>query len=77
MCVMFFVANDCFELGRLSYNKGDYYHGILWLEESLQRLGKECSPSADEGKLLDYLAFSVYKVRTSVTIFPPPHVGKE
>ncbi|CAG2184017.1 unnamed protein product, partial [Oppiella nova] len=34
-------ANDCFELGRQAYVNQDYYHTVLWMQESWDRLEKE------------------------------------
>ena len=29
-------VEDCFELGRISYNSGDFYHTMLWMQEALE-----------------------------------------
>lgn len=55
-------AADCFELGRQSYNNGDFYHTQLWMEEADQRLKREAkNETVDESEVLEYLAFSIYK----------------
>ncbi|XP_066146817.1 prolyl 4-hydroxylase subunit alpha-1 isoform X1 [Euwallacea fornicatus] len=54
-------AADCFELGRQSYNNADYYHTQLWMEEAQARLKRESNKTADQGDILEYLAFSIYK----------------
>jgi prolyl 4-hydroxylase len=55
------TANDCYELGRIAYNEGDYYHTILWIQEALNLLDKELSaPTIDRATLLDYLAYATY-----------------
>ncbi|KAL1505429.1 hypothetical protein ABEB36_004999 [Hypothenemus hampei] len=54
-------AADCFELGRQSYNNGDYYHTQLWMEEAESRLKSERNRTVDYGDILEYLAFSIYK----------------
>ena len=30
------TAHDCFEIGRQTYNNGDYYHTNIWMEEALR-----------------------------------------
>ncbi|PSN40929.1 Prolyl 4-hydroxylase subunit alpha-2 [Blattella germanica] len=54
-------AGDCFELGRQSYNNGDYYHTVLWMTEALQRHEEEYNKTTDKSDILEYLAFSTYK----------------
>ncbi|XP_014213956.1 prolyl 4-hydroxylase subunit alpha-1 [Copidosoma floridanum] len=55
-------AGDCFELGRQSYNNGDYYHTVLWMQEAMDRLEEEQSNRTTISKpdILEYLAFSTY-----------------
>ncbi|KAH1012127.1 hypothetical protein HUJ05_011340 [Dendroctonus ponderosae] len=54
-------AADCFELGRQSYNNGDYYHTQLWMEEAGARFKREANETVDQSDILEYLAFSIYK----------------
>jgi prolyl 4-hydroxylase len=54
-------AADCFELGRQSYNNGDYYHTQLWMREADSRLKRETNVTVDRSDILEYLAFSTYK----------------
>ncbi|XP_035209546.1 prolyl 4-hydroxylase subunit alpha-1-like, partial [Stegodyphus dumicola] len=54
------TANDCFELGRQSYNNGDHYHTILWMQEALDRVSEETNKTVDKAEILEYLAFSTY-----------------
>jgi prolyl 4-hydroxylase len=54
-------VDECFELGRLSYNTDDFYHTALWMEEALSLLGAG-SAVKRRVEMLDYLAFSYYKV---------------
>lgn len=56
-----FLAIDCFEIGRLSYNNEDYYHTLLWMQEAMDRSKQEESPTATEADILEYLAFALYK----------------
>lgn len=61
---LFFVglsAGDCFELGRQSYNNGDYYHTVLWMQEAMDRLQEEQNrTTTSKSDILEYLAFSTY-----------------
>ncbi|XP_015115772.1 prolyl 4-hydroxylase subunit alpha-1 [Diachasma alloeum] len=54
-------AGDCFELGRQSYNNGDYYHTVLWMQEAMNRLQDEQNrTTTTKPDILEYLAFSTY-----------------
>ncbi|NXS29387.1 P4HA3 hydroxylase, partial [Pomatostomus ruficeps] len=62
-------ADDCFHVGKVAYDTGDYYHSIAWLEEavSLFRRSYGSWNLEDRSSLedaLDHLAFSYF-------IFPP------
>ncbi|XP_076368275.1 prolyl 4-hydroxylase subunit alpha-1-like [Tachypleus tridentatus] len=54
------TAGDCFELGRQSYNNGDFYHTVLWMQEALERNEDEVEKTIDKAVILDYLSFSTY-----------------
>ncbi|XP_069159184.1 prolyl 4-hydroxylase subunit alpha-1 isoform X1 [Procambarus clarkii] len=54
------TAADCFELGRQSYNAGDHYHTMLWMNEALKRQEMESNKTVDHSDILEYLAFSTY-----------------
>ncbi|XP_054719638.1 prolyl 4-hydroxylase subunit alpha-1-like [Uloborus diversus] len=54
------TANDCFELGRQSYNNADHYHTILWMQEALDRVDEETNKTVSKAEILEYLAFSTY-----------------
>ena len=54
------VAGDCFELGRQTYNSGDHYHTVLWMQEALKRFHEEDVPTVAREDILEYLAFSTY-----------------
>ncbi|CAG5124209.1 unnamed protein product [Candidula unifasciata] len=74
-------VEDCFELGRLAYNAGDFYHTVLWMEQALSEHRKNhndrrapgiegnghISSEVDsvQADILDYLAFSQYKSQQS------------
>ncbi|XP_039420478.1 prolyl 4-hydroxylase subunit alpha-3 [Corvus cornix cornix] len=58
-------ADDCFHVGKVAYDTGDYYHSIAWLEEavSLFRLSYGSWNLEDRSSLedaLDHLAFSYF-----------------
>ncbi|KAL8609462.1 hypothetical protein ACOMHN_037984 [Nucella lapillus] len=55
------TVDECFQLGRLSYNEEDFYHTTLWMEEAMNKLGDKEATSDERIELLDYLAFSYYK----------------
>lgn len=64
-------AGDCFELGRQSYNNGDFYHTVLWMQEALQRYEGEYNKTTTKSDILEYLAFSTYmqgNVRTALKL---------
>ncbi|KAG8235127.1 hypothetical protein J437_LFUL012323 [Ladona fulva] len=54
-------AGGCFELGRQSYNNGDFYHTVLWMTEALQRYEEENNKTTVKSDILEYLAFSMYQ----------------
>eukprot|EP00072_Mus_musculus_P060053 XP_011240133.1 PREDICTED: prolyl 4-hydroxylase subunit alpha-3 isoform X2 [Mus musculus] len=61
------TADDCFQVGKVAYDTGDYYHAIPWLEEavSLFRRAHGEWKTEDEASLedaLDYLAFACFQV---------------
>jgi len=51
-------ADDCFDLGRISYNQQDYYHTVLWMQQALSQWNEEHTKTIDKATLLDYLSFS-------------------
>ncbi|XP_038169954.1 prolyl 4-hydroxylase subunit alpha-3 isoform X1 [Arvicola amphibius] len=60
------TADDCFHVGKVAYDMGDYYHAIPWLEEavSLFRTSYGQWKTEDEASLddaLDYLAFACFQ----------------
>ncbi|XP_030055866.1 prolyl 4-hydroxylase subunit alpha-3 [Microcaecilia unicolor] len=60
-------ADDCFHIGKVAYEKQDYYHSIAWLEEAVGLFRSSYGSwfTENEGSLenaLDYLAFSYFKV---------------
>ncbi|KFO24029.1 Prolyl 4-hydroxylase subunit alpha-3 [Fukomys damarensis] len=60
------TADDCFQVGKVAYDMGDYYHAIPWLEEavSLFRVSYGEWKTEDEASLedaLDHLAFACFQ----------------
>ncbi|NXL92809.1 P4HA3 hydroxylase, partial [Alectura lathami] len=59
-------ADDCFHVGKVAYDTGDYYHAIAWLEEAVSRFRLSYgswNPEEERGSLedaLDHLAFSYF-----------------
>ncbi|XP_003745760.1 prolyl 4-hydroxylase subunit alpha-1 [Galendromus occidentalis] len=57
------LADDCFELGRQSYVKEDFYHTVLWMQEALERLNTtQYNPAEVEVDILEYLAFATFRL---------------
>lgn len=53
---------ECFELGRVAYEKSDWYHTIRWMSEALELIEKEKNnTNVDKFSVLDYLSFSTAK----------------
>ncbi|XP_040114764.1 prolyl 4-hydroxylase subunit alpha-3 isoform X2 [Oryx dammah] len=60
------TGDDCFQVGKVAYDMGDYYHAIPWLEEavSLFRGSYGDWKTEDEASLedaLDHLAFAYFQ----------------
>nr|XP_054517497.1 prolyl 4-hydroxylase subunit alpha-3 isoform X6 [Pan troglodytes] len=60
------TGDDCFQVGKVAYDMGDYYHAIPWLEEavSLFRGSYGEWKTEDEASLedaLDHLAFAYFR----------------
>lgn len=55
------TAQDCFDLGRVAYNREDYYHTVQWMLEAMDRLNRETPPTMEEWEILEYLSFSLYQ----------------
>lgn len=57
------TVDDCFDLGKVAYSDGDYYHTELWMLQALKQLdaGGEASGTVDAVAILDYLSYSVYQ----------------
>ena len=60
---MVLTVEECYELGKLSYNNEDFYHTTLWMEQAVDLLGRDIKVESKRAEMLDYLAFSYYKVK--------------
>ncbi|CAG2198607.1 P4HA [Mytilus edulis] len=55
-------ADACFELGRIAYEDGDYYHGFHWMAIAKERLDKETNKTTDMTEILDYMAWTAHEL---------------
>lgn len=56
------TVDDCFEVGRVAYLEGDYYHTELWMLQALTQLEQGETPAyVDAVMILDHLSYSVYQ----------------
>lgn len=55
-------VDDCFGMGRLAYNEGDYYHTVLWMEQVLKQLDAGEEASTTKAEVLDYLSYAVFQL---------------
>ncbi|KAF3841108.1 hypothetical protein F7725_006970 [Dissostichus mawsoni] len=56
------TVEDCFDMGKTAYNDADYYHSVLWMQQSLKQLDAEEETEVAKGDILDYLSYSVYQM---------------
>ncbi|XP_076981056.1 prolyl 4-hydroxylase subunit alpha-1 isoform X1 [Tamandua tetradactyla] len=57
----FLTVEDCFELGKVAYTEGDYYHTELWMEQALRQLDEGEVSTIEKVSVLDYLSYAVYQ----------------
>lgn len=55
------TAEDCYELGKVSYSDADYYHTELWMAQALKQLDEGEESTIDSVTILDYLSYSIYQ----------------
>ncbi|XP_072368739.1 prolyl 4-hydroxylase subunit alpha-2-like isoform X2 [Scyliorhinus torazame] len=55
-------VEDCFELGKIAYSDGDYYHTVLWMQQTLKQLEEGEASPVTQAEALDYLSYSVYQM---------------
>ncbi|XP_029956490.1 prolyl 4-hydroxylase subunit alpha-2 isoform X3 [Salarias fasciatus] len=56
------TVDDCFDMGKTAYNDADYYHAVLWLQQSLKQLDAGEEAVISKADILDYLSYSVYQM---------------
>ncbi|XP_037604168.1 prolyl 4-hydroxylase subunit alpha-2 isoform X4 [Sebastes umbrosus] len=56
------TVDDCFDMGKTAYNDADYYHAVLWMQQSLKQLDAGEETVATKADILDYLSYSVYQM---------------
>jgi hypothetical protein len=55
---------ECYDLGRIAYTSGDYYHTLMWMQEALDHLDTEVNnTSLSKIDILDHLAFATSQVK--------------
>ncbi|XP_073426029.1 prolyl 4-hydroxylase subunit alpha-2 isoform X2 [Dendrobates tinctorius] len=55
-------VDDCFGMGKIAYNDGDYYHTVLWMQEALKLLDEGEESSTPKVEVLDYLSYTVFQL---------------
>lgn len=54
---------ECYDLGRVAYTNGDFYHTLMWMQEALDHLEKETNNrSIKKIDILDHLAYATSQV---------------
>lgn len=54
------TADDCFELGKQSYEIEDYYQAVKWMTAANTIYAKEIYKTVSKPKILEYLSYSLY-----------------
>lgn len=54
------TADECFQIGKIAYEKKDYYHAGPWLEQAVQRAEDEWEYRMDLQHALDLASYSLY-----------------
>jgi len=58
---------ECYDLGRVAYTNGDFYHTLMWMQEALDHLEKETTNSSVKRiDILDHLAYATSQVEISL-----------
>ncbi len=61
---LFRIALECYDLGRIAYTNGDYYHTLMWMMEALDHLNNENNnQSSKKIDILDHLAYATSQVK--------------
>lgn len=61
------AAEDCFQLGKYAFESRDFYHAVLWLNESLRVVDTETTKTVPKPVILEYLSASMFQVRALST----------
>lgn len=62
------LALECYDLGRVAYTNGDYYHTLLWMQEALDHLSVETNTTYPAKlDVLDHLAYATSQVRAFIS----------
>lgn len=56
------TVDDCYDMGKTAYNDADYYHAVLWMQQSLKQLDAGDEAVVSKADILDYLSYSVYQM---------------
>ncbi|KAM4620510.1 prolyl 4-hydroxylase subunit alpha-2-like [Polymixia lowei] len=56
------TVDDCYDMGKTAYNDADYYHAVLWMQQSLRQLDAGEEAVVSKAEVLDYLSYSVYQM---------------
>ncbi|XP_047199488.1 prolyl 4-hydroxylase subunit alpha-2 isoform X3 [Hippoglossus stenolepis] len=56
------TVDDCYDMGKTAYNDADYYHAVLWMQQSLKQLDGGEEAVVSKADILDYLSYSVYQM---------------
>ncbi|UJR35641.1 hypothetical protein I4U23_028391 [Adineta vaga] len=52
-------ASECFDLGRIAYTNGDFYHTLMWMQEALDHLNTDTNSTIpNKIDILDHLAYA-------------------
>lgn len=61
-------AVECYDLGRVAYSNGDYYHTLLWMQEALNHLNTETNTTYPAKlDVLDHLAYATSQVHLLIS----------
>lgn len=62
------LALECYDLGRIAYTNGDFYHTLMWMQEALDHLASEKNKSSiSKIDILDHLAYATSQVSSSLS----------
>ncbi|XP_058022044.1 prolyl 4-hydroxylase subunit alpha-2 isoform X2 [Ahaetulla prasina] len=56
------TVDDCFGMGKIAYNDGDYYHTVLWMQQALKQHDNGEQTTISKADILDYLSYAVFQL---------------